>query len=92
MQHPYIDQILAIHSLETGAYVIRRIHENGTLRDILYGTEYNKNYLVKYGNPKVTKPFTYGQIAHYGFQILQALKFLHEKGLPHGMFLFLYFI
>ncbi|XP_049876620.1 PX domain-containing protein kinase-like protein isoform X3 [Pectinophora gossypiella] len=82
--HPYIDQILAIHSLETGAYVVRRIHENGTIRDMLYGTEYTKNHLAKYGNPKVRKPFTTGQLAHYGYQILEALKFLHDKGIPHG--------
>ncbi|XP_028164734.1 PX domain-containing protein kinase-like protein [Ostrinia furnacalis] len=84
ISHPYIDDILAIHNLETGAYVVRKIHETGSLRDILYGTDYSKNYLAKYGNPKVRKPFTIGQIAHYGYQILQALKFLHEKGLPHG--------
>lgn len=84
LSHPYIDQILAIHNLENGAYVIRRIHESGSLRDILYGTEYSKHYLMKYGNPKIRKPFTTGQIAHYGYQILQAIKFLHEKGLPHG--------
>ncbi|KAL0820595.1 hypothetical protein ABMA28_006438 [Loxostege sticticalis] len=84
ISHPYIDEILAIHSLETGAYVVRRIHETGSLRDILYGTDYSKNHLAKYGNPKVRKPFTIGQISHYGYQILQALKFLHEKGLPHG--------
>ncbi|XP_049876619.1 PX domain-containing protein kinase-like protein isoform X2 [Pectinophora gossypiella] len=84
LSHPYIDQILAIHSLETGAYVVRRIHENGTIRDMLYGTEYTKNHLAKYGNPKVRKPFTTGQLAHYGYQILEALKFLHDKGIPHG--------
>lgn len=83
ISHPYIDQILAIHNLETGVFVVRRIHETGSLRDILYGTEYNKNYMGKYANPRVRKPFTVGQIAHYGYQILQALKFLHEKGLPH---------
>ncbi|KAJ0174249.1 hypothetical protein K1T71_010395 [Dendrolimus kikuchii] len=84
LSHPYIDQILAIQNLETGAYVVRRIHENGSLRDILYGTEYSKNYLTKYGNPKIRKPLTTGQISHYGYQILQAMKFLHEKGIPHG--------
>lgn len=71
--------------MESGAYVVRRIHENGSIRDILYGTEYSKNYLAKYANSKIRKPFTMGQIAHYGYQILQALKFLHDKGLPHGM-------
>lgn len=84
LSHPYIDQVLAIHNLETGAFVVRRIHETGSLRDILYGTEYNKNHLAKYGNPRIRKPFTIGQISHYGYQILQALKFLHEKGIPHG--------
>ncbi|CAG9795834.1 unnamed protein product [Diatraea saccharalis] len=84
VSHPHIDQILAIHNLETGAYVVRRIHENGSLRDILYGTEYSKNHLSKYGNPKVRKPLTLGQICHYGNQILQALRFLHDKGLAHG--------
>ncbi|CAK1550756.1 unnamed protein product [Leptosia nina] len=84
ISHPYIDGILAIHSLETGAYVVRRLHEKGSLRDIIYGTEYDKNYLAKYGNPKIRKPLTKGQIAHYGYQILQALRFLHDKGLPHG--------
>lgn len=84
ISHPYIDQVLAIHNLETGTYVVRRIHETGSLRDILYGTEYNKSHLAKYGNPRIRKPFTIGQIAHYGYQILHALKFLHEKGIPHG--------
>lgn len=84
LSHPYIDQILAIHNLETGVYVVRRIHERGSLRDILYGTEYGKNHLTKYANPRIRKPFTIGQIAHYGYQILYALKFLHEKGIPHG--------
>ncbi|XP_045501984.1 PX domain-containing protein kinase-like protein [Colias croceus] len=84
ISHPYIDEVLTIHTLETGAYVVRRLHENGTVRDLLYGTDYSKSYLAKYGNPKIRKPFTTGQIAHYGYQILQALKFLHDKGLPHG--------
>ncbi|XP_037962228.2 PX domain-containing protein kinase-like protein [Plutella xylostella] len=84
LSHPHIDQILAIHNLETGAYVVRKVHETGTLRDMIYGTEYSKSYLSKYGNPKTRKPLTDGQIAHYGLQLLQALKFLHDKGLPHG--------
>ncbi|CAH2264127.1 jg10298 [Pararge aegeria aegeria] len=82
--HPYIDEILSIQTLESGAYVVRRIHVNGSVRDLLYGTDYNKQYLAKYGNPKVRKPFTNGQLSHYGYQVLQALKFLHDKGLAHG--------
>ncbi|XP_041984527.1 PX domain-containing protein kinase-like protein [Aricia agestis] len=84
LSHPNIAEILSLHTLETGAYVVRRIYEKGSLRDMLYGTEYNKCYLSKYGNPKVRKPLTLGQLAHYGYQILQALKFLNDKGIPHG--------
>ncbi|XP_032519991.2 PX domain-containing protein kinase-like protein [Danaus plexippus] len=84
ISHPYIADILAMNTLESGAYVVRRIYKNGSFRDLLYGTEYNKSHLAKYGNPKTRKPFTNGQISHYGYQILQALKFLHSKGLPHG--------
>ncbi|XP_047519458.1 PX domain-containing protein kinase-like protein isoform X2 [Pieris napi] len=84
LSHPFIGEILTFHILESGAFVVRQLHEKGTMRDLLYGTEYDKSYLAKYGNPKVRKPFTTGQIAHYGYQILQALKFLHDKGLPHG--------
>ncbi|XP_039759659.1 PX domain-containing protein kinase-like protein [Pararge aegeria] len=84
ISHPYIDEILSIQTLESGAYVVRRIHVNGSVRDLLYGTDYNKQYLAKYGNPKVRKPFTNGQLSHYGYQVLQALKFLHDKGLAHG--------
>ncbi|KAJ8717122.1 hypothetical protein PYW08_005521 [Mythimna loreyi] len=84
LSHPHIDPVLTIQNLETGAFVVRKIHEFGSLRDILYGTEYNKNHLAKYGNPRIRKPFTLGQLAHYGFQLLIALRFLHEKGIPHG--------
>lgn len=84
ISHPHIDQVLAIHNLETGVFVVRRIHESGTLKDVLYGTEYNKHHLAKYGNPRIRKPLTVGQISMYGYQILIALKFLHEKGIPHG--------
>lgn len=83
-QHPYIDTILTFHVLESGVYIVRRLHESGTMRDQLYGTGYEEGYLAKYGNPKVRRPYTAAQVAHYGCQILQALKFLHDKGLPHG--------
>lgn len=51
---------------------------------MLYSTDYSNTYLAKYGNPKVRKPFTPGQISHFGLQILQALKFLNDKDIPHG--------
>lgn len=83
-----MDTILGIHNLEAGVYVVRKLHTQGSLRDLIYGTDYTKGHLSKYGNPKLRKPLTIGQIAHYGLQLLQALQFLHEKGLPHGMYSF----
>ncbi|KAL4718765.1 hypothetical protein ACJJTC_012325 [Scirpophaga incertulas] len=85
--HPHIDEILALHNLDTGAYAVRKIHEKGSIRDMLYGTEYSRSYLSKYGNPKIRRPFTMGQMVHYGYQILLALKFLHDKGVPYGLFI-----
>lgn len=69
---------------------MRRIHTCGSLRDMIYGTDYSKSYLAKYGNPKIRKPLTMGQIAHYGMQLLKALRFLHDKGLPHGKDTFIF--
>jgi PX domain-containing protein kinase-like protein len=75
---------VAIQNLESGTYAIKNIHPNGSVKDHIYATQYKSTYANKYSNPKQSKPFTIGQIAYYGYQILIALKFLHEKGLPYG--------
>lgn len=82
--HPFIDKIVDCHCLEAGAYTIRKVHPYGSVKDYLYACDYNNSHLVKYGNPKVRKHLAYGQLVHYGLQILQALRYLHEKGLPYG--------
>lgn len=51
---------------------------------MIYQTEYSGSHLAKYSNPKNIRPFVEEQIYDYGRQILEALKFLHDKGLPHG--------
>ncbi|XP_026741178.1 PX domain-containing protein kinase-like protein [Trichoplusia ni] len=84
LSHPHIDQILAFQNLDTGVYVVRSIYEGGSLRDMIYQTEYSGSHLAKYSNPKNIRPFVEEQIYDYGRQILEALKFLHDKGLPHG--------
>ncbi|XP_077293968.1 PX domain-containing protein kinase-like protein isoform X2 [Arctopsyche grandis] len=84
LKHLFIDKIIFIRNLETGTYVVRKLHSGGSVRDLLYGTQYNCSFLSKYANPKQKKPFTTGQIVHYGYQILQALKYLHNRGLPYG--------
>ena len=43
-------------------------------------------FLNKYGNPKGRTTLSLKQIALYGRQILEALSFLHSKGMPYGKF------
>ncbi|XP_072401189.1 PX domain-containing protein kinase-like protein [Diabrotica undecimpunctata] len=84
LQHPYIYPIELCLCTETGALVARIAHKNGTLRDLLSGVKPRQSFLKKYGNPKGHKTLTVDQISLYGRQILEALKFLHDKGLPYG--------
>ncbi|XP_022907290.2 PX domain-containing protein kinase-like protein [Onthophagus taurus] len=84
IQHPYIYPIEMCLCTDVGALVIRTSHKNGSLRDVLYGVKPKQSFMKKYGNPKGHKPLEISQIALYGRQILEALKFLNEKGLPYG--------
>lgn len=56
------------------------------MRDTLCGAKPRQTFLKKYGNPKGHKTLVKDQIALYGRQILEALKFLHDKGYPYGNF------
>ncbi|GJQ76117.1 hypothetical protein Trydic_g1865 [Trypoxylus dichotomus] len=84
IQHPYIFPIELCLCTDIGALVVRTSHKNGSLRDILCGVKPKQSFLKKYGNPKGHKPLETSQIALYGRQILEVLKFLHDKGLPYG--------
>ncbi|CAH1101102.1 unnamed protein product [Psylliodes chrysocephalus] len=84
IQHPYIHSIELCLCTEIGALVARMSHKNGTLRDLLSDAKPRQSFLKKYGNPKGHKTLSPDQIALYGRQILEALKFLRDKGLPYG--------
>ncbi|XP_076248575.1 PX domain-containing protein kinase-like protein isoform X1 [Calliopsis andreniformis] len=84
LKHNYIEPIVYQHVTENGALTIRNFHQAGTLRDTLCVTKPKQPFIKKYGNPKQTKSLTVPDIAMYGYQILEALGFLHEKGLPYG--------
>lgn len=92
IQHPYIKPIELSLCTETGALVVRTSHKGGSLRDVLCGAKPRQSFLKKYGNPKGHKPLEAAKVALYGRQILEALKFLQDKGLPYGDFyILLYF-
>jgi len=57
---------------------------SGSLRDHICETKPKISFLKKYGSPKHTKPLALQEIQLYGRQILEALVFLHEKGIPYG--------
>ncbi|KAJ8975205.1 hypothetical protein NQ317_000203 [Molorchus minor] len=84
LQHPFIHSIELCLSTDIGALVVRTLNKNGTLRDLLCGAKPRQSFLKKYGNPKGHKALTIDNVSHYGRQILEALKFIHDKGLPYG--------
>ncbi|XP_034940674.1 PX domain-containing protein kinase-like protein isoform X2 [Chelonus insularis] len=84
LKHNHIEGIVHQHVTENGALTIRNFYVNGTLRDVLCNTKPKQPFIKKYGNPKHTKLLTTSEIATYGYQILEALNYLAEKGLPYG--------
>lgn len=84
IQHPYIVPIEFVGTSDSGAMIIRRFHGRGTLKDVLCGSAPKNAFLSKYGNPKGRAPLPIKDVALYGRQILEALRFLHAKGMPFG--------
>lgn len=84
IQHPFIMPIEYVASNDSGALVIRNFYMKGSLKDLLYGTSPKNLFMQKYGNPRSRGPMPIKEIAIYGRQILEALQFLHSKGLPCG--------
>lgn len=87
VQHPFIMPIEYMASNDSGALAIRNFYAKGSLKDFLYGTSPKNLFMQKYGNPtgRGRGPMAIKEIAIYGRQILEALQFLHSKGLPCGM-------
>ncbi|XP_020912365.1 PX domain-containing protein kinase-like protein [Exaiptasia diaphana] len=84
IQHPYIYPTGFTTSTEHGIITVRNFLPEGTLRDILCKAKPKVNQLKKYGTPKTRVQLAVPQIQIYGKQILEALKFLHDKGFPYG--------
>ncbi|XP_062442009.1 PX domain-containing protein kinase-like protein isoform X4 [Rhea pennata] len=82
--HPYIYKVTFATANESSALVIRPFGEKGTLKDLIYKAKPKDPFLKKYCNPKKIQGLELQQIKTYGRQILEVLKFLHEKGFPYG--------
>ncbi|KAK7503656.1 hypothetical protein BaRGS_00005195, partial [Batillaria attramentaria] len=84
IKHPNIFPVEFATVNETGGLVIRPLHEVGSLRDMICRCKPKGHYLRKYCNPKQVYPLTMGQVQNFGRQVLETLKFLHDKGFPYG--------
>lgn len=85
IQHPFIMPIDFVATNEYGALFVRSFYTKGSLKDLLYGTTPKNPYMQKYGNSATRgRGLSVKDIATYGRQILEALHFLHSKGLPFG--------
>lgn len=84
LQHPFIMPIEYVATNDSGALFIRKFSTKGSLKDQLCGSTPKNPFLSKYGNPKGRAPSTVKEVAIYGRQILEALRFLHSKGMPFG--------
>lgn len=85
MRHPYVTPLELAVCTELGALCVRRVSAvRGSLRDLLCGARPHNSFLKKYGNPKGHRPLPAHQVALYGRQILEALRFMQTKGLPYG--------
>ncbi|XP_057625316.1 PX domain-containing protein kinase-like protein isoform X11 [Chionomys nivalis] len=82
--HPYIYRVTFATANESSALLIRTFNEKGTLKDLIYKAKPKDPFLKKYCNPKKTQGLELQQIKTYGRQILEVLKFLHDKGFPYG--------
>uniref|UniRef100_A0A8D0DVB1 PX domain-containing protein kinase-like protein n=1 Tax=Salvator merianae TaxID=96440 RepID=A0A8D0DVB1_SALMN len=82
--HPYVYKITFATANESSALVIRPFSEKGTLKDLIYKAKPKDPFLKKYCNPKKIQGLELHQIKTFGRQILEVLKFLHDKGFPYG--------
>jgi PX domain-containing protein kinase-like protein len=84
LQHPFIAPIEYFATNENGALVIRKFYKQGSLKDVLCAASPCNPFLSKYGSSKGRSPLPLKELAVYARQILEALRFLHSKGLPAG--------
>ena len=86
-QHPFILSPVYASFNGTGLMTVRQFFITGSLRDAIYGIAPQANLLQKYGSSSGRRVMglTPAKIAKYGRQVLEAMRFLFEKGYILGM-------
>ncbi|XP_065067349.1 PX domain-containing protein kinase-like protein [Rhopilema esculentum] len=83
LQHPFIYPVEYASCTNKGATIVRNFHPAGSLKDHLYKAKPLTSNVKKYGG-KVRCPLEFADVKRCGRQILEALKFLQDKGWPYG--------
>ncbi|KAK9497108.1 hypothetical protein O3M35_004485 [Rhynocoris fuscipes] len=87
IQHVNIASVLRSGVCNDGVWMIREIRKSGSILDTICGTTkspWTELGLKKYSNYECRKPLPLQTIINIVSQILQALAFLHHKGIPFG--------
>ncbi|KAL1007830.1 hypothetical protein UPYG_G00092200 [Umbra pygmaea] len=84
LSNPYIYPVTFACTSESSCLVIRMFNEKGTLRDHICKVKPKEAFMKKYCNPKKSQGLELQQIRTYGRQVLEVLKFLHDKGFHYG--------
>ncbi|CAO1301121.1 unnamed protein product [Diamesa serratosioi] len=87
LQHPYIYPILDLGFFHTETHhyacLVMPFNSRGSLKDLIYKSQWNEPWNRKYTTKPTCLPIS--QVQRLGRQILEALLFLRDRGIPsHG--------
>ncbi|XP_055545831.1 uncharacterized protein LOC129730492 isoform X3 [Wyeomyia smithii] len=87
LQHPYIYPVLDLGFFPTDTHhyacLVMPFNPRGSLKDLIYKSQWNEPWSRKYTRKSTCLPLS--QVQRLGRQILEALLFLKERGIPsHG--------
>ncbi|XP_037041972.1 slowpoke-binding protein-like [Bradysia coprophila] len=87
LQHPYVYPVLDLGIFYSNpshcACLVMPINVRGSLKDYIYKSiQWNEPFRRKYS--KTPTALTSVQVQRFGRHILEALRFLRDRGIPHG--------
>ena len=83
-QHPSIAPLERIEFHDHGGLVIRKFYQGSILRDLLNDCNPKHGFLKKYCKDVKGRVFELNDLRTLSWQMLDAIKFLHDKGMAHG--------
>lgn len=84
IKHPLLYPIEFIKCNENGCLVIMKFHRDGSLKDLLCGSQPLNSFSSKYGTTKGRIQLAMKDVSLYSRQILEGIKFMNSLGLRHG--------